>query len=224
MKRRTPLAGAALSVPVAWAGGSINQLRWLSETRIDIGRVALTLAQEFRPGLDVEAYSRRLDVLAAAVRSKLGGVIDPVERTLAMRDVLFRDNGFRYDHHPQARKNQRNHLLDGILDTKKGICVTMPLLYVAVGQRLGYPYAILDLSPAEEVHLSRCVSKFKNYNGFSNNCGNPWLECLDDLGITNSRGSPRVLPSEVMEIIRSSPRAIGNTVYQGRRPLYTPSK
>jgi RHS repeat-associated protein len=83
---------------------------------------------------------------------------------------------------------------------------------------------ILDLSPTEEAHLSRCVSKFKKYNGFSNNCGNPWLECLDDLGITNSRGSPRVLPSEVMDIIRSSPRAIGNTVYQGRRPLYTPSK
>jgi regulator of sirC expression with transglutaminase-like and TPR domain len=145
MKRRTLITGAALSAPIAWAGSSINQLRWLSEAKIDIGRVALTLAQEFRPALDVEAYSRRLDVLAVAVHSKLGGATDPVERTLAMRDVLFRDNGFKYDHHPLARKNQRNYLLDGILDTKKGICVTMPLLYVAVGQRLGYPVHVVSV-------------------------------------------------------------------------------
>ena len=143
MKRRTLLAGAALGAPMARAG--IEQLRWLSEEKIDIGRAALTLAQEFRPSLDVGAYSRRLDVLAAAVRAKLGSVTDPVERTLAMRDVLFHDNGYRYDHHPLARKNQRNYLLDGILDTKKGICVTMPLLYVAVGQRLGFPVHIVSV-------------------------------------------------------------------------------
>ncbi|WP_083745335.1 transglutaminase family protein [Variovorax sp. KK3] len=143
MKRRTLLAGAALSAPVAWASGSVNQLRWLSDERIDIGRVALILAQEFRPALDVEAYSKQLDALVTAVRSKLDGATDPVKRTLAMRDVLFRENGFQYDHHPLARENQRNYLLDGILDTKKGICVTMPLLYVAVGQRLGYPVHIV---------------------------------------------------------------------------------
>lgn len=138
MERRTLLVGAVLGTPLAWAGG-IDRLRWLSEAKIDIGLAALTLAQEFSPALDVAAYSRKLDGLAAAVLSRLRGSTDPVERTLAMREVLFREGGFHYDHHPSARTNQQNYLLDGLLDTKKGMCVTMPLMYVAVAQRLDYP-------------------------------------------------------------------------------------
>jgi hypothetical protein len=40
---------------------------------------------------------------------------------------------------PFSRAKQKYYYLNGILDTRKGICYTMPLLYVAVAQRLGYP-------------------------------------------------------------------------------------
>lgn len=40
---------------------------------------------------------------------------------------------------PFSRAKQDYYYLNGILDTKKGICYTMPLLYVAVAQRVGYP-------------------------------------------------------------------------------------
>ncbi|WP_184642697.1 RHS repeat-associated core domain-containing protein [Variovorax guangxiensis] len=83
---------------------------------------------------------------------------------------------------------------------------------------------ILKLDPIEEGRLAACVKKFNNYNGFANNCGNPWLECLDELNITRSAGRPRVLPSEVMDIIRASPRAVGSTAYKGKNKLYTPPK
>lgn len=47
---------------------------------------------------------------------------------------------------------------------------------------------------------------------------------LDELNITRSAGRPRVLPSEVMDIIRASPRAVGSTAYKGKNKLYTPPK
>lgn len=83
---------------------------------------------------------------------------------------------------------------------------------------------ILKLDPIEEGRLAACVKKFNNYNGFANNCGNPWLECLDELNFTRSAGRPRVLPSEVMDIIRASSRAVGSTAYKGKNKLYTPPK
>ncbi len=37
----------------------------------------------------------------------------------------------------------KNRLINGILDSKKGQCVSTPLLYIAIAQRLGYPvYAV----------------------------------------------------------------------------------
>jgi RHS repeat-associated protein len=79
---------------------------------------------------------------------------------------------------------------------------------------------ILDLSPLEEAKLASCLKKASNYQGFSNNCGNPWLQCLDEMGITYSGNRPAVLPEDVMKIIGSSKRAKGNTSYPGKRRLY----
>jgi RHS repeat-associated protein len=79
---------------------------------------------------------------------------------------------------------------------------------------------ILKLSPLEEAKLGMCVRKFSNYDSLKNNCGNPWLQCLDEIGITKSGNRPNILPSDVLKIIGSSPRAVGNTSYPGTRPLY----
>ena len=78
----------------------------------------------------------------------------------------------------------------------------------------------LDLSPLEEAKLASCLKKATNYQGMNNNCGAPWIQCLDELGITHSGNRPSVLPGDVMKIIGGSKRANGNTSYPGRRRLY----
>lgn len=72
-------------------------------------------------------------------------------RTLAMVTVLQQDFGVRYNPvhmdsggSPQANDsffaNSQDLFLHGILGPKRtGTCVSMPVLYVAVGRRLGYP-------------------------------------------------------------------------------------
>lgn len=79
---------------------------------------------------------------------------------------------------------------------------------------------VLDLSPLEEALLAQCLKASGKYGEISNNCGNPWVQCLSRLGIVDPRDKARVLPSDVYRLISKSPRAIGNTWYPGtRRPL-----
>jgi len=44
-----------------------------------------------------------------------------------------------YDLSDPHIEKQENRYLNGILDTGKGSCVTVPLLYLTISQRLGYP-------------------------------------------------------------------------------------
>ena len=144
MKRRSLLCAAASAMPAAWAGtSSLESLRWLPEDRIDVGRASFALSQEFYPSVDIDNFSRQLDAMAAAVRRKVTSPNDPEERVWAMNTVFFQERGIRYDHDPQGRQKPLNYLLHGLLETGKGMCLSMTLLYVAVGQRLGYPIALV---------------------------------------------------------------------------------
>jgi regulator of sirC expression with transglutaminase-like and TPR domain len=121
----------------------VQRLIDLPDTEIDIAIAALAFAKESYPNLDVGAYSKKIDELAEKVRLMARGTQDPERRIRVLNTVIFRDGGYRYDRDPFARANQDYYFLNGILDTKKGICYTLPLLYVAVGQRVGYPVRVV---------------------------------------------------------------------------------
>lgn len=76
----------------------------------------------------------------------------------------------------------------------------------------------MDLSSTEEMLLAQCLETFQDFDGIRNNCGNPWVKCLERLGVVNADDKARVLPYDVYRIISSSPRAVGTTSYPGRRP------
>ena len=61
-----------------------------------------------------------------------------------LNTVIHQMEGFHYDRSPFARSRQDYRFLNGILDTRQGTCYAIPLLYIAVAQRLGYPlYPVL---------------------------------------------------------------------------------
>jgi regulator of sirC expression with transglutaminase-like and TPR domain len=123
---------------------SIQKQLDLSEDKIDIGLAALTFAKEFYPNLDIAAYSKRIDLIADKARQLARGTEDPETRIRVLNTVIHQMEGFHYDRSPFARSRQDYYFLNGILDTKQGICYSLPLLYIAVAQRLGYPlYPVL---------------------------------------------------------------------------------
>jgi len=128
----------------------------------DIAELNLNLARGL-PGseeLDVEQCLARLDAWSRLVAAKTDRCLpmfhrSPAEfdgslpkfRMMALVTVLQRDLGVRYD--PACREgaycalDPHTLFIHGLLDGHGGTCATMPVLYVAVGRRLGYPLCLV---------------------------------------------------------------------------------
>lgn len=117
----------------------LEQLIYLTEEEIDLGDAALFLASEVYPGLDTAQYSKKLDRMVKEIQLLAGGNTDPEHRIGVLTTYLYRIHGFHFDEEDKFAKKLENRYLNGLLDTKAGSCTTMPLLYLVLAQRLGYP-------------------------------------------------------------------------------------
>lgn len=105
------------------------------EEDLDLGRAALLVAGEEYPGLDVGDCLGRLDGFAAAVRQRGAGDAGPGELARETGRYLFGELGFRGNsadyYHPD------NSYFNRVLDTRAGIPITLSLLFLEVGRRVG---------------------------------------------------------------------------------------
>lgn len=107
------------------------------EDNFSLAEAALLVAKDEYPGLDIDAYMQRLDELAANIKQRLGSDTDYENSILALNQFLFDDYGLSgnvgdyYD--------PRNSYLNDVLDRKLGIPITLSIVYIEVGRRLGLP-------------------------------------------------------------------------------------
>lgn len=100
----------------------------LPEQMIPLDEVGLVIAAHAHPTLDVAAALVRFDELAALV-------LDP---TLdGLRRVLFRDLGFTGNE--AHYYDPRNSYLDDVLERRVGIPISLAVVTMEVGRRLGVP-------------------------------------------------------------------------------------
>lgn len=109
------------------------------EAELDLGLAALVLAEPEYPGLDLSHYVEILDQLGAAVRHQVvpDAIRDPTERAMAVVEYLleqeqFRGNVAQYD-------DPRNSFLNEVLDRRLGIPITIAVVLIEVGRRVGAP-------------------------------------------------------------------------------------
>jgi regulator of sirC expression with transglutaminase-like and TPR domain len=102
--------------------------------RIDLARAALAIARWEYPALDVEAYLDRLDALARGVDGERRSA-DPVGRLHRLREYLFVEQGFAGNR--EAPYDPRNSFFNDVLDRRTGIPITLSLVLMEVGKRLG---------------------------------------------------------------------------------------
>lgn len=140
----------------------IERLTKLSEEEIDIGLVSLELAKEVYPDLDVKKYSEKIDRMVEDVRKLTNGSKDPDHRIRMMDNYFYLDQGIHYDQDDPYAKQLKNRYLNGILDSNSGSCTTMPLLYLAIAQRLGYP--IYPVAAPQHLFLRYVSPGFKEDN------------------------------------------------------------
>jgi regulator of sirC expression with transglutaminase-like and TPR domain len=105
------------------------------EAQIDLARACLLISQDAYPGLDVEGYLGEIERFAARLRGRLQGRRGVEEGVVELNQFLFDELGF----HGNARDyyDPRNSYLNEVLDRRMGIPLTLSVLYLEVGRRIG---------------------------------------------------------------------------------------
>lgn len=107
----------------------------LPDSELDLAETALLIAQEEYPSLDRLRYVELLDELAYAARAKVGGDSDPYARVNLLSEFLFDEENFTGNERDYY--DPRNSYLNEVLERRLGIPITLSLVFMEVGQRLG---------------------------------------------------------------------------------------
>jgi regulator of sirC expression with transglutaminase-like and TPR domain len=109
----------------------------VDDEKIDLIRGALTIARTEYPHLNIDSYVQRVDQLAREAESRITEVGDASETIQALNYVLFEHAGLQGNR--EDYYDPRNSFLNDVLDRRVGIPITLALIYMEVGRRLGFP-------------------------------------------------------------------------------------
>lgn len=99
---------------------------------------ALLIAQAGDPSVDVSAYLRQIDDWANYVRGRFDPqTADAAERIAQLNSFLFDELGFAGN--TQEYYDPQNSFLHSVMDRRVGIPITLSILYIELGRRLGLP-------------------------------------------------------------------------------------
>jgi regulator of sirC expression with transglutaminase-like and TPR domain len=107
------------------------------EERIDLARACLMIAQDAYPGLDVERYLGDIERMAIRLRGRIPQTGQAEERVVALNQFLYGDLG--YWGNTEDYYDPRNSYLNEVLDRRTGIPITLGILYMELGRRVGLP-------------------------------------------------------------------------------------
>jgi regulator of sirC expression with transglutaminase-like and TPR domain len=126
-----------VTVPAPSPRSRFAELVARPDADIDVASGALLIAAEEYPQLPVAVDLRRLDVLAERVRDRLGDESAGPVVLAELRRVLAEEEGFRGNR--DAYYDVRNCFLNDVLDRRLGIPISLGIVYIEVGARLGLP-------------------------------------------------------------------------------------
>lgn len=101
----------------------------------DLLRGALAIARLDEEELEIEAYVKHVERMAAEIQQKLPADASEQQKLAALNEYLFKDNGYhgsRTDYYHKA-----NSYLNRVIDDREGLPITLSVLYIELGSRLG---------------------------------------------------------------------------------------
>jgi regulator of sirC expression with transglutaminase-like and TPR domain len=107
----------------------------MGETDVDLARIALEIARDVQPELDIEPYLKKIEELAKRARERCRPGARVREILGQINWVLFVESGLRANE--EDYYDPRNSYLNEVLDRGLGIPISLSVVYWAVGERLG---------------------------------------------------------------------------------------
>jgi regulator of sirC expression with transglutaminase-like and TPR domain len=113
----------------------LHQILTGPEQDIDLVEAALLIAAHIYPELDIAAYSERVDELAKSLDQRTDRAGNIADRIHSLNEYLFHELGFAPN--GDDYYDPRNSFLNEVLERKVGIPISLSLLYMEIGQRIG---------------------------------------------------------------------------------------
>lgn len=107
------------------------------DDQINLAAAALYIAQEEYPALEVEAYLNALDTMAAEVTERLPAAAYPLRIIQTINQYLYQDLGFQGN--TEQYYDPDNSYLNQVIDRRRGIPITLSLVYLELAKRLDFP-------------------------------------------------------------------------------------
>lgn len=166
---------------------------------LDIAQLALLLAARDRPDISLAAYRAHLDELVASAREALNGAASPMPCSVAagaLAGVLA--GTYRYLGDTETYDDPRNANLAHVIDRRKGLPVTLGILYLHVASKLGLDLSGLNF-PGHFVLRLRCADEALVIDPFN---GGQALSAADLLSLLRSVEGPEArLTPEACEAV-----------------------
>jgi len=125
----------AANVRLAGVLADFERLAGPQVESVDLLRAALTIARLDDEDVEVEDYVKVVDRMAQEIKDKLPADANESQRLSALNDYLFKSQGFhgsRTDYYHRA-----NSYLSRVIDDREGLPITLSLVYMELGGRLG---------------------------------------------------------------------------------------
>ncbi len=125
-----------------YSNQSIFDIENITEENIDIGLWTLLIDKEIDSTIDVEYYLGRLEEMATEIKRMVASRDGDMVR-FVMTKMYQYDSGvwndfrpYTYDFDDPLGEKLKNKMLSTYIDTRKGNCVTMPTLFLALMERV----------------------------------------------------------------------------------------
>ena len=107
------------------------------DNEINLAEAALMIARLEYPELNIDTYMGQIHALADEIRHRLPDEPGASDILKQLNQVLFVEKGFEgnSDHY----YDPKNSFLNDVIDSKRGIPISLSILYIELGQRLGLP-------------------------------------------------------------------------------------
>lgn len=117
---------------------SIEQVLRLDANEVDLATAALIVSEQWSNMVEGRRYQSDLDNMALEIRGRLKkkGLQANYKAVAVINEYLFDELGFK----AVTDANDPNDLfLHTVMDTKRGYCLSLSVLYLSIGERLGMP-------------------------------------------------------------------------------------
>ena len=133
--RAAELRHVASDVHVAQITRELAKLVQNRDDNFDLLRAGLLIAKLEEEDIDVDGYVAQVEQMAADIQSGLPKDAGESAKLAALNDYLFQQNGYhgnRFDYYHRA-----NSLLNRVIDDRAGLPITLSVLYLELGRRVG---------------------------------------------------------------------------------------